>query len=283
MEAQEGLFHAPGAFCAVSLWRLESTLGWPYLRKAVSTFMAEVRRHGEVHAVVGLDAKLVDGAEPGHPLLPREKDGARFPSTQAHVLLQLSAPEREPLLFALRRLPALFAGLLLPEEEVLGGKIGDGREPFGFRDGLRSPSHEDIRRTALLDEGPLAGGSWLLYLRFQQQLARFGRLRPHEQDRVVGQGREGEPLHHAPEDGHVVRMRWAGAGENAGFIRRGFPFRAEREEGLAFVAAAARVEPMRRALDAMLGAEGGPQDALLRYAHAVRGGLYFAPPRSWFH
>ena len=132
--------------------------------------------------------------------------------------------------------------------------------------------------------GPLAGASWLLYLRFQKDLERFGRLKPR------GPGARGGPhprrraRHDPPAEAHIHRARASGAGDNPLLIRRGFPFRHCGEEGLAFVSASADPDHYQRSLDALLGRWGGqPPDALLRYATAVGGGLYLAPPRDWFH
>jgi putative iron-dependent peroxidase len=283
MQPQEGLFHSPGAFSGIAVLRLSRNVALPQLREVVSSIHAELSTASGVHAVLGLESTLLDDAPRVHPaLLPRESPTARFPSTQAQVLVQVSADERERLLWALRRVLALSQAVLSLEEEVLGGRIGVGREAFGFRDGLLRPTPEQVQRTALLPSGPLAGASWLLYLRFQQDLDLFSHLKLPAQERVVGRTHEGELVVDAPAEAHILRARASGAGENQLLIRRGFPFRQGGEEGLVFVAAAADPDAYRRSLDALLGVGGQPPDALLRYATAVSGGLYLAPPRDWF-
>jgi putative iron-dependent peroxidase len=197
------------------------------------------------------------------------------------VLVQVSAGNRELLLGSLRRVLALSKGVLSLEEELLGGRIGEGRDAFGFRDGLVKPTREQVKHTALVPSGPLAGASWLLYLRFHQDLERFARLKERAQAHVVGRTREGELVVDPPAEAHILRAR--AAGDGSPLIRRGFPFRHAGEEGLAFVAASADPACYQRSLDALLGAGGQTPDALLRYATAVGGGLYLAPPRDWFH
>jgi putative iron-dependent peroxidase len=283
MQPQEGLFHSPGAFSGITVLRVDRGVALPQLREVLSALYAEQSTREGLHLVLGLQPALLPEAPARPALLPREGSTARFPSTQSHVLVQVSARERELLLVALRRVLALSRGVLSPQEEVLGGRIGEGREPFGFRDGLHRPTREQVRRTALVPSGPLAGASWLLYLRFQQDLERFGRLKPAARARVVGRTPDGEPVIDAPAEAHVHRARASGAGDNQRFIRRGFPFRQGGEEGLAFVAASADPEEYPRALDALLGVGGQPPDALLRYATAVGGGLYLAPAHNWFH
>ncbi|HSP81486.1 MAG TPA: hypothetical protein VLQ93_23410 [Myxococcaceae bacterium] len=283
MRPQEGLFHSPGAYSGVAVLRLVRNAARTHLREVLSALHAELSANSALHSVLALEPALLPEAPPVDPApLPLEGRTTRFPSTQAQVLLQVAATGREPLLWALRRTTALCAGVLSLQEEVLGGRIGEGREPFGFRDGLRTPSCEEIQRHAIVASGPLAGASWLLYLRFLQDLQRFARLRPHAQERVIGRTRDGEALPLPPAGAHVVRAR-AGAGENRLLIRRGFPFRHHGEEGLAFLSATAEPGHHRRSLEALLGQGDTPPDALLRYATAVGGGLYLAPPHDWFH
>jgi putative iron-dependent peroxidase len=283
MLPQEGLFHSPGAFGGIAILRLLRDVALPQLRDVVSSLHHELSTTRGLHAVLGLQPALLPGAPTPPALLPREGPTARFPSSQSHVLVQVGAGNRELLLGSLRRVLALSKGVLSLEEEVLGGRIGEGRDAFGFRDGLVTPTREQVKRTALVPSGPLAGASWLLYLRFQQDLERFGRLQERAQANVVGRTREGEPVVDPPAEAHILRARAAGGGEGPLLIRRGFPFRHAGEEGLAFVAASADPECYRRSLDALLGAGGQTPDALLRYATPVGGGLYLAPPRGWFH
>jgi porphyrinogen peroxidase len=284
MLPQEGLFHSPGAFSGITILRLVRDVALSQLRDVVSALHHELSTTRGLHAVLGLQPTLLPGAPPPPALLPREGPTARFPSSQSHVLVQVSAGNRELLLGSLRRVLALSKGVLSLEEEVLGGRIGEGRDAFGFRDGLVKPTREQVKHTALVSSGPLAGASWLLYLRFQQDLERFGRLKERAQAHVVGRTREGELVVDPPAEAHILRARAAGGGgDNPLLIRRGFPFRHAGEEGLAFVAASADPDSYRRSLDALLGAGGQTPDALLRYATPVGGGLYLAPPRGWFH
>jgi Dyp-type peroxidase family len=284
MRPQEGLFHSPGAFSGIVALRLRGNVALAQLREVLSALHAELEEARDVHGVLGVEPALVAEARPTAPaLLPREGPTARFPSTQAQVLVQVSTEERERLLWALRRTLEVSRGVLVLQEEVLGGRIGEGRDAFGFRDGLLSPTREQVERTAVVASGPLAGASWLLYLRFLQDLERFGRLKPGAQERVVGRTRDGALVPQPPAEAHLVRVRAAGAGENQLLIRRGFPFRHGGEEGLAFVAVSGEPGYYPRSLDMLLGSGGQPPDALLRYATAVGGGLYLVPPRDWFH
>jgi Dyp-type peroxidase family len=277
MEPQQALRHSPGLYSALSVWRLVGESARSQVAEVAGALYQELGRVAGVHALVALEAGLVREAPPAPAVLPLEGPAARLPSTQAQLLVQLAAESREALLLAQRRLAPLCAGVLTLQEELLGGRIGPGREPFGFLDAVRVPTSQQVQGQALVPEGPLKGGSWVLYLRFLQDLERFGRLRLQAQEQVLGRTKEGTRLEPPPDTAHILRAR---AGCGAPFVRRSFPYRQYGEEGLAFLAAAARPEDYVYTLRAMLGLQ-GPQDALLRYATAVGGGLYLAPPESW--
>ena len=256
MSPQEGLFHSPGDFSALAVWRLSRSSAAPQVREAAADAYAELRRAGDIQAVLAFDAALVSptaDAEAGPPVLPRRGAHARFPSTQGQVLVQLAARTRERLRWALRRTAARVAGVLVPEEEVLGGRIGEGREPFGLPCPPQAPSRDDVHRGAIVPSGPLAGAAWVLYLRFHQDAAHRPRMRA---------------VRPAPDTADA---------RDSQLIRRGFPFRQAGQEGLAFLAAASDPARFHPAMDTLL----GPGGLLPPHALPVGGGLYLAPSRDW--
>jgi Dyp-type peroxidase family len=269
---QPALFRSPGLFSGLSLWRVVNAASRSVIDGVAADLLDEGNRREGLRTVV---ARHV--AYEGEAVLPWRGPAGYFPSTQTEVLVQVAADTWEELLLGLRRPHDLFRGVLACDEELIGGKIGDGREAFGFKDGLSVPSEQDVRGVAEIRSGPLAGGSWVLYMRFVQDLEKFSRLRPRDQERVFGISRGDEPLPQPPADAHVpLASQYFQHGRHV-FIRRGFPIRQQQEEGLAFVAISSDTGHYRRALDVMLGV-GGPPDAVLRYAEAVGGGVYFAPP-----
>jgi deferrochelatase/peroxidase EfeB len=92
-----------------------------------------------------LDASLVGES---HALLPRSGPGGAFPSSPTPLAAQVAAPSYEALVHALRKVEAAVAGAGVLHDELLGGKLGEGREPFGFRDGLWVPTPEEVRAVA---------------------------------------------------------------------------------------------------------------------------------------
>ncbi|MCP3136885.1 Dyp-type peroxidase [Pyxidicoccus xibeiensis] len=274
MRPQEGLFHPPGDYSALVIWRLSRSSAAAQVREATADAYAALRRAGDIQAVLAFDAPLVSptaDVEAGPPPLPRRGAHASIPSTQAQVLVQLAARSRERLVWALRRTAAVVAGVLVPEEEVLGGRLGEGLMPATLPGSRRAPSRDEVQHSAVIPTGPLAGGAWLLYLRFQHDTSRPPAPPPRARMRVVrSDGEAPAPASHASD-----------AGAAPGLIRRSFPFRQRGEEGLAFLATSADPTRFHRVLDSLLGAPGTPPDALLSRATPVGGGMYLAPSRDW--
>lgn len=250
-------------------------------------FLEEEARRDGAHCLVALSVRALEG-HPAHAALVLEEPGATlpmraantvFPLTQGDLLIQVAAPEFESGLRLLRKAQRTLETFCWLDVELLGGRIGDGREAFGFRDGLHVPSADEIRRDAMISSGPAAGASWLLYQRWVQDRERFLRLREPRQADIVGRWPDGEEKTGALPNAHVLLQR-PGPGHLPRMVRRGFPFRSAGREGLCFVAASRSVRELRAALEQMIGDGQSSSDAMLPYVVAVEGGVYVAPPDS---
>jgi len=267
---QPALLKGPGQFAAAQVWRARGRRVSPLFERAAALLDA-----------LGADGRTLIAARDvaAAAIFPRAGAGGRVPSTQADLFVQCAGATREELLAAVRRVAAELGEVATLDEEVVGGRIGDGREPFGYRDGLRPPTEEEIRRDAIVADGPLAGCGLVAWVRFEQDLARFAALPATRRDRVMGRTPDGASISDAPAEAHVVHARRWGR-----FVRRGFPYRWAGSEGLAFIAVSGGREELVRAFDAFVGFVGngetneGGADALTRYVSAVSGGLYVAPP-----
>ena len=271
MKAQHALYRSPGVYSGLFVKRAQRPVSADAVCASAARLFEAFAADRTASVLVALQPELLQLEAP--PLLPRQSATHRFPSTQAQLLVQVAADTREALLGAHRRVDAITRELFWLDEELLAGRIGDGREPFGFRDGIHPPTPSEVESDGVVASGPLAGSAWILYLRFEQRLERFALLGEHAREQVMGIRTDGTHLAEPARNSHVGIAR-----RYHGFVRRGFPCRANGVEGLAFVGVSAKPEHFRRALDAMLGTDEEPPDALLRYATAVSGGLYLAPP-----
>lgn len=273
---QEGLLHSPGLTSAAMVWRVKSPATCADVCEAASRLMERLSELRAVHFVLGVSPHLAGVGEMA--LLPRTGPGGNFPSTQGALFIQFAAKTYADIAPALRLATSLLSPWCWLDEEVRGGRLADGREPFGFLDGLERPSKEEMCERITVPDGALAGSSWLLYLRFVQSIDRFSTLTEARREQVMGMGPDGQALGNPPDDSHVSISK--SYRSKSSFVRRAFPWRGHGEEGLAFIAASADAEKFAQAMDRMLGVGTGPSDALLRYAWPVSGGIYLALPNA---
>src|SRR5262245_42304302 len=119
MRGQPALYHGPGAFSGLGVWRGRSPVSATSLREAAVRVL-EATREDEAQVLVALSPALLDLELPA--LLPRERGELRFPSTQAELFFQVAALDRDGLLVAMRKIDALVRDVVWRDEEVLGGK-----------------------------------------------------------------------------------------------------------------------------------------------------------------
>ncbi len=271
--ALASLEREPGEHAAIVTFRCRSP-------NAVGLALAaagEVRLPAGAWTLVGLAASDARSwcNEPELPLpstLPRARGARRLPSMQGQLLFQVGAERGDMLVAALRQLDAALLPICWKDEEVVGGWGSERREPFGFRERARWTSER--AEAVTIQRGAGTGGTWLLYLRFETDRARFLAHRDRDQLAIMGAEHSGSHLSKPRADAHVARVHAYGSR----MLRRGFPYRISGTEGLAFVAVARSSEVFDDALDAMLGVD-GPADRMLDYAAAVSGGAYFVPPQ----
>jgi len=154
-------------------------------------------------------------------------------------------------------------GCFVVERSLLAAIEPGARDPFGFVDPFRPRA---VAR-AVVEHGPARGCAALVHQAWKQDVARFARLDPRAQTRVMGITKEGARVDDAPPSAHVPRMRAA----DYALARRGLPD--EARTGLHFVAHAASGEPLARALRSIPRA-----DALFEYAYPTTGGAFITIP-----
>ncbi len=252
---QEALRHGPGIRSAVQMWSVEA------------------RR--EERARIAIAELMRFGSEDAHVLLAvAPRFAGRFDSRQSvepDVFVQVAATSDETRLAALRTADGLLSPIGRRVSEVLGGRLGEGREPFGFLDGVSKRGWSVLDRLEERDEP-----AHLLHLELEQDVGAFLALSPEEQNALLGITPDGH-RQEADLDAHVV----AQAPYAAQLLRRGFPFRTELGiEGLAFVAVAADAQALLDAEQRFFGGLTGRAEALSRFVRLRRRASFLVPPRA---
>lgn len=220
------------------------------------------------------------------PFQPFDGDGRSAPATTADMLLHLRA-ERRDLLFELtRRFRERLGDAATLVEEVQGFRYFDKRDLTGFVDGTENPQGlEDRSAVALLADGPFAGGSFVNIQRYIHDLAKWQAVAVPEQENIIGRTKaddiefEGDRL---PPTAHIARVSIKDEGKSLKLLRHSMPFASGDEQGLLFIAYAARPDSFARMLEAMIVAsDEGHYDHLMDYTRAVTGASFFAPSVEW--
>jgi putative iron-dependent peroxidase len=208
-----------------------------------------------------------------------EGDGRRAPATQhdAWVWLHGTGPD---VLLDMARLVTVALG---PELELAAEQpcfvYRDSRDLTGFVDGTENPPVEEASGVAVIDDGPGAGGSHVITMRWVHDLAAFDRLDVPDQEAVIGRTKpDSVELDDKPATAHISRVVIEEDGEELEIYRRSAPYGRVGEHGLYFVAFSAERSRFDKMLARMFGTTGdGLHDHLTDFSTPVSGSYYFAP------
>ena len=159
----------------------------------------------------------------------------------------------------------------------------DSRDLTGFIDGSANPRDEQRLPVALIDAGPVTGGSYVMTQAWQHDLAAFNELSIAGQEQVIGRTKidsielTGDAM---PESSHVSRTDIKHEGVAQKIYRRSTPTIDGSSEGLYFLAFSAEAERFDRLLASMYGRSATVQDSLLGYSQPRSGSYWYAPSRA---
>lgn len=210
---------------------------------------------------------LVVGVEPGDRIRWDQADGSG--AQRPEIFIQVAAETDAARLAALRAVDEILAPVAERTFEILGGRLGEGREPFGFIDGTSDAGRAAAERLSA------STSVHLLFLELEQDVSAFSALPEDERRAILGVDYDGNRLEprarHA--DAHVV----AQAPYASLVARRGFPFRHEGREGLAFIAFAADPSALAMAEQRFFGTGSSVAEPLSRFVRVRRRKTFVAP------
>ena len=230
---------------------------------------------GNINTLIAINPALI-----GYPskteLLPRSSDHATMPSTQNDAMILASCENVNDTIFVQRVCKNALATTADITECISGSRLRFGQEPFGFYHPEKGKKVND--GIAIINDGELKGGSWVLAQRYVQHVDTFYQLPRSKRDDVMGAEQVGEDYNPTPTFPESAHTNIAQAGSRKPLMaRRGFTYNANGDEGTYFIGMSESTDFFSQTLNAML-----EHDALLGYTQAVTGGIYYAPPSGDF-
>jgi putative iron-dependent peroxidase len=244
---------------------------------------------GGVNIVIGFRPEL------WHSVAPHESPGQLtgfnapltgsedyvMPATQADLWLWIAGASYDVAFDVARTAITKLATVAVLERELRGWSYRHSRDLTGFEDGTENPALIIAPHIVTISDGaPGAGGSILLYQKWQHASAAWEALRDEAQERVIGRTKL-DSIELAedvmPPDSHVVRTTVEEDGEERKIFRRNTAYGTVSDHGTVFVGFSADQNRLHRMLRRMAGAEDGLRDALTRYTTPLTGAYYFIP------
>jgi putative iron-dependent peroxidase len=211
----------------------------------------------------------------------RGPDGYVIPATQADLIVWISAAAYDVVFDLGSEAVAALRSLARLVREDTGWSYRHSRDLTGFEDGTENPTLYEAPEAALVPPGlPGAGGSVLLFQRWRHETAAWDALPTAAQEAIIGRTKPASiefEENAMPRDSHVARTKVKRDGAELKIFRRNVPYGTVTEHGTLFVGFSAEQDRLHRMLVQMAGADGGPRDALTRYAVALTGSYYFVP------
>lgn len=201
------------------------------------------------------------------------------PASDVDVLIHCHSQRHDLHFYVLRKLLAEVAEDVEVVDETYGYRYLDSRDMTDFVDGTENPKDEARQTVAIIPQGELAGGSYVMVQRFVHNLPAWNRLNISAQEKVVGRTKpDSIELDDVPAASHVGRVDIKEEGKGLKIVRHSLPYgSASGEHGLLFIAYCNTLHNFKAMLESMYGVTDGKTDQLLRFSKAVTGAYFFAP------
>ena len=256
---------------------------------AIATLEEPHTTVGGVNIVVGVAAGLWAQVAPeATPVGFRDftdplvgPDGYTMPATQRCFWIWLAGSSRDSVFDVAHGVIDALRTFATVTQYDEGWDYHHGRDLIGFIDGTENPSLLEAPGVALIERGlPGANGSIVLVQRWVHDRTAWNALSDTAQERVVGRTKaESVELDEEsmPEDSHVARTVVEVDGVEQEIFRRNTPIGDLGASGTIFIGFCKSQDLLHTMLERMIGADGGPRDALTRYTTATSGAYYFCP------
>jgi putative iron-dependent peroxidase len=205
--------------------------------------------------------------------------GLTMPATQCDAWLWIAGGSRDIVFDSTLGAVRLLAGLATVVTELDGWLYQHKRDLTGFIDGTENPSMIEAPGVAVLDDGPGAGASILLYQKWVHEQS-WESLPDEAQEKIIGRTKaDSVELDEdvMPADSHVSRNVVEENGEELAIYRRNVAYGGPGDHGTVFVGFCATQHPLDIMLRRMAGQGDGIRDALTRHTTPLTGAYYVIP------
>ncbi len=202
------------------------------------------------------------------------------PATESDIMIHVHSTRHDLHFLLLRKFISSIASDIVVTDETYGYRYLDCRDMTDFIDGTENPSEDaDRRDVAMITEGELAGGSFVMLQRFEHNLPAWNAMGIAQQEAAVGRTKKDSiELDEVPANSHVGRVDIKEEGKGLKLVRHSLPYGSvSGEHGLLFIAYCNTQHNFKQMLNSMYGETDGTTDRLLDFTTAVTGGYYFAP------
>lgn len=208
-------------------------------------------------------------------------EGFVMPATQADLWLWIAGASYDVVFDMAGEAIEKLAPCAKLERELDGWSYRHSRDLTGFEDGTKNPALMIAPGIATIPDGaPGAGGTVLLFQKWQHQTPAWEALAVDAQERVIGRTKDDSTELGAdvmPADSHVSRTTVDIDGAERKIFRRNTAYGNVADHGTVFVGFGADQRRLDLMLRRMAGADDGMRDALTRYTTPLTGAYYFVP------
>lgn len=204
------------------------------------------------------------------------------PATDADVMIHIHSTRPDLHFYVIRQLISDIAEYVTIVDETDAYRYLDSRDFTGFEDGTENPEAEERTEVAIIPEGEFAGGSYMMWQRFEHKLPAWERLSMAQQEKIIGRTKpDSIELDDVPARSHVGRVDLKENGKGLKMVRHSLPYgQVNAAHGLLFAAYCNRLYNFKKLLDNMYGHLDGKHDHLLDFTDAATGAYFFAPSKA---
>jgi len=207
------------------------------------------------------------------------------PSTPGDLLFHIRSERRDLCFEFERQLLQVLGHSVQVVDETAGFRYFDTRDLLGFVDGTANPVGPAVLESTLVtdDDGPGAGGSYVVIQKYLHPLERWRALPTETQEAIIGRTKLDNTELDDAVDGQKSHKTLATIEDEAGehdILRDNMPFGSpgSGEFGTYFIGYARHLWVIERMLQRMfIGDPPGLHDRLLDFSTAVTGCVFFAP------